>query len=105
MTFLKCTIGGVQYGEITGEDAPDGDEGKTAPGKEEKNSSVSVLRQFMIVPWCTEQRLSVILLCLIKGDPKRLDFTSWNPYADEDFKYYDKDFLDKCRSGENRVSY
>ena len=26
-----------------------------------------------------------------------VDFTSWNDYADPDFRFYDQDFLEKCR--------
>lgn len=26
-----------------------------------------------------------------------VDFTSWNDYADPNFRFYDQDFLEKCR--------
>ena len=32
-----------------------------------------------------------------------VDFTSWNDYADPNFRFYDQDFLDKCRGGRNEV--
>jgi len=68
MTFLKCSIQGVKYGELSPDDKD----------KEEVVATGEVLQRQ-------------------KSEIPLVDFTSWNDYADPNFRFYDQDFLEKCR--------
>ena len=49
--------------------------------------------------------ISVLYVHVCSQMPERLDFTSWNSYADEDFVYYDKNFMEKSRNGDEASLY
>lgn len=79
MTFLKCTIQGVKYGDKTS----DGSELETIVSTGEV-----VKRQE------SEPSSSIVTM------PVPVNFTSWNSYADSGFVYYDQEFVDLCRNGD-----
>ena len=75
MTFLKCSIQGVRYGDIS-----------PNPTEEVNVATGEVMEG--------EDKLED------KEKVEPVDFSSWNRYADKDFVYYDSDFVEKSRSGE-----
>ena len=45
-----------------------------------------------------------MVFSVLQQDVKRVDFPAWNSYADEEFHFYDQDFVEQCKNNEDPVS-